>query len=192
MFRSNRLFVLAANPGRVAAEIIVPFPYPRTAELARNHRIPATRGPRHRHVLRKPPCMEDGRSSRDAAPKSSWWLPPTLAGAAILALWYGAMAVFKIPGFILPAPHEILAAVWRERASLFPAAWRTGGVALAGFGAAVLGGAVLALILASSRWVKAALYPWVLVVQMVPVVVMVPIFVIWWGAGTPSILAFPL
>jgi len=33
VFLSNRLFVLAANPGRVAAEIVVPFPYPRRAEL---------------------------------------------------------------------------------------------------------------------------------------------------------------
>lgn len=122
-------------------------------------------------------------------PKSSWWLPPALAGAAILALWYGAMAIFKIPGFVLPAPHEILAALWRERAALIPAALHTGGAALAGFGAAVLGGAGLALALASSRWVKSAVYPWVLVVQMVPVVVLVPIFVIWWGAGAPSILA---
>jgi NitT/TauT family transport system ATP-binding protein len=33
VFLSNRVFVLAANPGRVAAEIVVPFPYPRPAEL---------------------------------------------------------------------------------------------------------------------------------------------------------------
>jgi NitT/TauT family transport system ATP-binding protein len=33
VFLSNRIFVLAANPGRIAAEIVVPFPYPRPAEL---------------------------------------------------------------------------------------------------------------------------------------------------------------
>jgi NitT/TauT family transport system ATP-binding protein len=33
VFLSNRIFVLAANPGRVAAEIVAPFPYPRAAEL---------------------------------------------------------------------------------------------------------------------------------------------------------------
>jgi NitT/TauT family transport system ATP-binding protein len=33
VFLSNRIFILAANPGRIAAEIVVPFPYPRTAEL---------------------------------------------------------------------------------------------------------------------------------------------------------------
>ncbi len=33
VFLSNRVIVLAANPGRVAAEISVPFAYPRVAEL---------------------------------------------------------------------------------------------------------------------------------------------------------------
>jgi NitT/TauT family transport system ATP-binding protein len=33
VFLSNRILVLASNPGRLAAEIPVPFPYPRTAAL---------------------------------------------------------------------------------------------------------------------------------------------------------------
>jgi len=32
VFLSNRIFVLAANPGRIAGEISVSYPYPRTAE----------------------------------------------------------------------------------------------------------------------------------------------------------------
>jgi len=120
---------------------------------------------------------------------SSWWWPPLIAGAGLLALWYAVIAIFKIPTFLLPMPHEVLAAVWRERASLFPAALHTGGSALVGFATAVVGGALVALLLASSRWLKAALYPWVLVVQMIPVVVLVPIFVIWFHAGLRSITA---
>jgi NitT/TauT family transport system ATP-binding protein len=33
VFLANRLIVLAANPGRIAAELPVPFPYPRAAKL---------------------------------------------------------------------------------------------------------------------------------------------------------------
>ncbi len=117
------------------------------------------------------------------------WLPPILTGAALVALWYAAIAAFKIPAYLLPAPHEVLQAAWRERAALGGAVLHTGETALLGFAAAVVGGAAVALVLASSRWVKAALYPWVLVLQMVPVVVMIPIFVIWWGANRPSVTA---
>jgi len=124
-----------------------------------------------------------------SAKKSALWLPPLLAGACIVAIWYAAIAIFNIPTYLLPAPHQVLHALWREQASLFPALLRTGGSALAGFSTAVMGGAVVALALASSRWLKAALYPWVLIIQMVPVVVMVPIFVIWFHAGLPSITA---
>jgi NitT/TauT family transport system permease protein len=38
-------------------------------------------------------------------------------------------------------------------------------------------------------WVKHSLYPWVLVLQMTPVVVLAPIFVLWIGQGLPSITA---
>jgi NitT/TauT family transport system permease protein len=116
-------------------------------------------------------------------------LPPLIAGFAILALWQTAVSLFGIPQYLLPSPIDVLHALARESHSLLPAALRTGGSALVGFGSAVGGGALVALILASSRWVKAALYPWVLALQMVPVVVLIPIFVIWFGAGLPSITA---
>ena len=119
----------------------------------------------------------------------SLWLPPLLAGIVLLAFWQGAIVIFAIPPYRLAAPLDVLHALWREHAFLLPAALHTGGSALVGFGAAVAGGALVALILASSRWVKAALYPWVLALQMVPVIVLIPIFVIWFGAGPLSITA---
>jgi NitT/TauT family transport system permease protein len=120
---------------------------------------------------------------------TSLWIPPLLAGAVLLVLWQGAIVVFGLPSYFLPGPGDVVRALVRERDFLLPAALRTGSSALVGFGAAVAGGALVALVLASSRWVKAALYPWVLVVQMVPVVVLIPIFVIWFGANLASVTA---
>lgn len=119
----------------------------------------------------------------------SLWLPPLLAGVAILVLWQGTITLGGIPSYLLPSPIAVLDAIIRERHSLLPSALRTGGAALVGFASAVVGGGLIALALASSRWVKAALYPWVLALQMVPGVVLIPIFVIWFGAGLPSITA---
>jgi len=36
VFLSNRIVVLAPNPGRIHAEVVVPFPYPRTSETRRS------------------------------------------------------------------------------------------------------------------------------------------------------------
>lgn len=121
--------------------------------------------------------------------KPSLWLPPLLAGLLMIALWYAAIAVFGIQPYILPTPDAIVGAIQEKAHVLFPALARTGWAALLGFGLAVSGGFIIAVLLASSGWLKRAFYPWVLVLQMVPVVVLIPIFVIWFGAGLPSIMA---
>ncbi len=117
------------------------------------------------------------------------WAPPLLAGVVLFLVWQGAINVAGVPPYLLPSPAAVLAACWREKGALFSAAGHTGSSALLGFGCAVVGAALMALLLTSSRWVKAALYPWVLVMQMTPVVALIPIFVIWFGAGLPSITA---
>ena len=58
-----------------------------------------------------------------------------------------------------------------------------------GFIAAVAGGFVLSMIIGFSVWLKQALYPYVLILQMTPVIILAPIFVLWLGQGLPSIVA---
>lgn len=117
------------------------------------------------------------------------WILPTLLGFTILFLWYGLIWTFGIPHFELPAPHKIIEAGFNERHNLIPAAIRTSTTAIVGFIAAVSGGFIISLLLGSSRWVKTSLYPWILVLQMTPTIVLIPIFVIWMGPGLPSITA---
>lgn len=114
---------------------------------------------------------------------------PALAGIFIIEVWYAIIIFGHQPAVILPAPHRILMAMFEERDLLFPAAFRTGLSALVGFIAAVGGGVLLAVILASSSALKRSFYPWVLVMQMIPVIVLIPVFVIWFGEGMPSITA---
>lgn len=121
--------------------------------------------------------------------KIQTWLPPLISGALMIGLWYLAIALFKIPNYMLPTPESILQAIWEKRALLFPALGRTGMAALLGFFLAVSGGFLIAVFLASSALLKRAFYPWILALQMTPVVVLIPIFVIWFGAGLPSIMA---
>ncbi len=112
-----------------------------------------------------------------------------MTGALLIEVWYALIVFGQQPAVILPAPHRILMAVFEEWDLLFPAVCRTGLSAVLGFIAAVGGGVVLAVILASSRILKMSIYPWVLVMQMIPVIVLIPIFVIWLGEGIPSIIA---
>lgn len=116
------------------------------------------------------------------------WILPVLSGALVLALWYGVRRVSGLGSWILPTPGEILAAAWQERARLMAAAGNTALGALLGFLMAALAGFGIALVLGAARGLRASLYPWLLMLQMTPVIVLAPIIVLWAGPGLPGIV----
>jgi len=59
--------------------------------------------------------------------------------------------------------------------------WVTVEEILIGFSLAIALGVVLAILIRSSRTIERAVYPWLVVSQMVPVPAVAPIFVIWTG-----------
>lgn len=116
------------------------------------------------------------------------WLLPVLAGVAGIAAWYALRHIAGVPAWLLPVPHEIVAAMNNERALLAGAAWRTTQSAILGFAAAALAGLGLAVLLGSSRMARRALYPYLLFLQMTPVIVIAPLVILWVGRGTASIV----
>ena len=117
------------------------------------------------------------------------WRYPAATGILLLALWYAIKRLYHIQSFVLPAPDEVLAAAWQERRTLLASALLTGRGALFGFLAAVGIGFLLSMLMAFSVRLKQSFYPYILVVQMTPVIVLAPIFVLWLGQGEPSIIA---
>jgi NitT/TauT family transport system permease protein len=114
---------------------------------------------------------------------------PVATGTLLLGLWYAVIRVMHVPDYILPAPHQILHAAWDERATLEAAAFITLRGAVLGFLAAVGIGFLLSMALGFSTKIKRSLYPYVLMLQMMPVTILAPIFVLWLGQGLPSIVA---
>lgn len=116
------------------------------------------------------------------------WLLPVLTGAIFFASWYGVRAATGLSSWILPTPIDIARAAWEERAQLGGAVAHTAVGAVLGFLAAAGAGFVLALLLGLSRWLRACLYPYLLVLQMTPVVVLAPIIQLWFDRGTAAIV----
>lgn len=127
--------------------------------------------------------------------KHSGWILPTITGIMIILLWYGignAMAASyaaaneapmeeaqQVRQITLPFPHEILNVGEETFGNLIKSATKTASYAITGFICAIIVGYGTALLLSSATWVYKSLYPWVLVLQMTPVVVLAPIFAIW-------------
>lgn len=116
------------------------------------------------------------------------WGLPVVSGLLFIALWYGVRAASGLESWILPTPWEIVQAAGREHVRLLAAAGHTALGALGGFVLAAGLGFLTSLLLGVSRSLRAGLYPWLLVLQMTPVIVLTPIIMLWAGPGMPGII----
>jgi NitT/TauT family transport system permease protein len=107
----------------------------------------------------------------------------------LLVLWQGACMLFNIPPFLLPSPKAIVESMMKWTGPIFENAGFTLLSTLAGFLIAVVLGVVLGVGIGSSRLIYKGLYPVLIAFNSIPKVAVVPVFVIWFGAGTvPAIL----
>jgi NitT/TauT family transport system permease protein len=115
-------------------------------------------------------------------------LLPVAAGVVFLALWYGIhFSLSTEQRYLLPRPDAIVAAFGTEGDVLWSATINTAVGALAGFGSAVAISFAFALLLALSPLVRASLYPYLMMLQMTPIIVLAPILILWSGPGFLSV-----
>jgi NitT/TauT family transport system permease protein len=113
---------------------------------------------------------------------------PILTGVAMILVWYAInMAMSSEQRFLLPTPGAVARAFVDQGPALWGAALNTGGGALLGFGSAVVLSFVLALLLSLSPLVRASFYPYLMILQMTPIIVMAPILILWVGPGLKSV-----
>jgi len=106
-------------------------------------------------------------------------LLPLATGVGMILAWYAIhFGMSSEQRFLLPAPHEVARAFVDEGPALWGAALNTGGGALLGFGAAVAFSFALALVLSISPLVRASFYPYLMILQMTPIIVMAPILIL--------------
>jgi len=114
---------------------------------------------------------------------------PAATGALVIALWYGLWhSLSADTRFLLPLPHEILAALRDNFALLSRSILNTAQAALFGFALAVFASVGCALTLSLSRLIRLSLYPYLMILQMTPIIIMVPILILWVGPGLPSVV----
>jgi NitT/TauT family transport system permease protein len=116
-------------------------------------------------------------------------LAPWLTIAATVALWWLVIIIFNIKSYILPTPAETVRALIHYWWPLFINGIATLVTTLIGFGIAVVIGMVLGILVGSFRLAYKALYPLLVGFNSVPKAALIPIFVIWFGAGTlPAVI----
>ena len=121
------------------------------------------------------------------------WLAPAALLALLVAGWEALAKLGHVQNYLLPAPSEVASALWRDRDLLAPDMWVTAREVLLGFGLALAIGVAIALVLHLSPVLRRAAYPLVVASQAIPVIVIAPVLVIWFGFGmTPKLIVIAL
>lgn len=108
------------------------------------------------------------------------------AAGFALTFWHFVVWATGVPGFILPGPARVGAALWDKAPLLWEHAQFTAVNLLTGLAAGVALGVVTALNLALSPGARVLLRPMLIFAQAVPVFALAPILTLWLGYGAAS------
>lgn len=105
-----------------------------------------------------------------------------------LLIWEGAVRLFHLPAFILPAPLQVGARFLRALSdgSLLQHSAATLIEVLSGLFCGVFFATLLGYILAKSKFLENVLQPFLVASQALPMVAIAPLLVIWFGTGVLS------
>ena len=108
-----------------------------------------------------------------------------MASVAVVLLFLGAWQLYTALGgidpIILPSPTDIASALWDDRSLLWSQFVVTAQEMVLGLLAAAAIGILLALVLYVSGPLRRALYPLLIGSQTIPVVIIAPLLVVWFG-----------
>ena len=185
VFLSQRVIMMAARPGRVVEDIPIREPFPRSEAFRVSPRTVCCRpaSPVWSHNMKNTtatPWIQHPRFLKI--------LYPTLVAVAMVLLWQGAVSYFRIPAFLVPSPLVMLESLWTHLTPLLLALLFTLKITLISFLLSIVIGAAVAFILVQNRFVETALFPYIVFLQVTPIVAIAPLIIIWVKDATLSLV----
>ncbi|WP_442600843.1 ABC transporter permease [Paenibacillus sp. KN14-4R] len=121
----------------------------------------------------------------------SW--PPIVTVSLFLVIWQLSTSILAVEKWILPSPIQVMQEGWRELPKLWVHIFATVKLTLLGFciGSAI--GLVLSVMLHLMPRVRAGLSPLLILSQNIPVIILAPLLMIWFGYGIlPKLITISL
>lgn len=118
-------------------------------------------------------------------------LPPIVLGMIVLGFWYvvSYLLLESDRRFLLRPPHEVLTGGFLGDgifAEIVGGLWSSTRVAMIGLGVSIVLGFVIATVMSQAKLVERAIFPFMVVLQAIPILAIVPLISFWWGTGQRS------
>lgn len=113
---------------------------------------------------------------------------PSVLVLLALGLWELLVRVNHVPDYIIPAPSVILHTLIENWDSLFVSLLFTLKLTFLALALAIVGGVLLAMLFAMSRWVEISLFPFAVILQVTPVIAIAPLILIYCDSTFSALL----
>ena len=118
---------------------------------------------------------------------------PAAALFLLFLFWELAVKFFETPAWLLPSTSQIFATGISEWTKFYPHLLATVKLAAAGFFIGAGTGLLTAMLLHLLPFIKESIYPLLILSQNIPIIVLAPLLIIWFGFGMlPKIIVITL
>ena len=118
-------------------------------------------------------------------------LPPVVLGLGVVAFWYylSFVVIDESRRFLMRPLHDVVDVGFLDSANfaeMLSGLWSSAKVALIGLVIAISVGLFLATIMSQAKIVERAVFPFMVTLQAIPILAIVPLIGFWWGYGQTS------
>jgi putative hydroxymethylpyrimidine transport system permease protein len=121
--------------------------------------------------------------ARNDASRLRHALPAVVVALAVLGAWELYVDLGGVSPALLPAPHEIAVAIWQNGGLLWANFTITAEEVVLGLLLALVSGFAIGIAIHLSPLLRRGIYPHAVGSQSVPIAVISPLLVFWWGFG---------
>ena len=115
-------------------------------------------------------------------------LPPSIVLVSLIGVWEIGVGILEVPAYVLPPPSAVVAALLSNHQIILGELLTTLSAFAIAFGLTVALGYLSAIAMYQWSILETTFYPYVIIARAIPIISLIPIFIIWFGFGFRSIV----
>jgi len=146
------------------------------------------------HSTAPSPVVDDAPNASKPPRQIGDYLAPVVGFAGFIGFWYfmsywALEHIWNKPSFLITPPHRVInISFFKEinRTALLKGLYWTARVSVQGLVIAIVLGMALAIVMSQARWLERSIWPYLVAMQAIPILALVPIIGSIFGFDIPS------